>query len=58
MMLVLGRKEGESIVIGGNIIVTVVRSAGNRVSLGVEAPREVPVVRGELKAPPNDKDAA
>ena len=56
-MLVLSRKEGEQLVIGDNIVLTVNRIAGNRVAIGIEAPREVPIVRGELaeQAEPNQR---
>jgi carbon storage regulator len=47
-MLVLSRKIGEKLVIGDNITVVVSRLAGNRVTLGIEAPPEVRIVRGEL----------
>ena len=47
-MLVLSRKIGEKLVIGDNITVVVSRVAGNRVTLGIEAPNEVRIVRGEL----------
>ena len=47
-MLVLSRKKGESIVIRGNIVVTVVDLRNGKVRLGVEAPKEVPVFRKEL----------
>jgi carbon storage regulator len=47
-MLVLSRKASERIQIGDSIVVTVVRIAGNVVRLGVEAPKETPVVRQEL----------
>ncbi|MEE2935323.1 MAG: carbon storage regulator [Planctomycetota bacterium] len=47
-MLVLSRKEGEKLVIGDSIVVTVNRISGNRVSIGIEAPRDVRIVRGEL----------
>jgi carbon storage regulator len=48
-MLVLSRKIGERLVIGDNITVVVSRVAGNRVTLGIEAPADVRIVRGELK---------
>lgn len=49
-MLVLTRKLHEKIVIGDNVVVTVLRTKGNTVRLGIEAPRSVKVVRGELPA--------
>jgi carbon storage regulator len=48
-MLVLSRKVGERIVIGDNITVVVNKVVGNRISLGIEAPAHVRIVRGELK---------
>jgi carbon storage regulator len=48
-MLVLSRRIGEKLVIGDEITVTVNRVAGNRVSLGIEAPPHVRVVRSELR---------
>ena len=48
-MLVLTRKETEQIVIGDDIVITVNRINGNRVAIGIEAPREVSIVRGELE---------
>lgn len=48
-MLVLSRKVGERILIGDKIAVTVVRVAQGVVRLGVEAPKELPIVREELK---------
>jgi carbon storage regulator len=48
-MLVLSRKLGEKLVIGDNITVVVSRVAGNRVTLGIEAPNDIRVVRGELR---------
>jgi carbon storage regulator len=48
-MLVLSRKVGEKILIGDNITVTVVRVAQGVVRLGVEAPKELPIVREEIK---------
>ncbi len=47
-MLVLSRKTQEAIVLGDNIVVTVVAIHGDRVRLGIEAPKDVPVHRGEV----------
>jgi carbon storage regulator len=47
-MLTLTRREGETIVIAGEVHVTVQRIAGNRVSLGIEAPDGVAVDREEI----------
>jgi carbon storage regulator len=49
-MLVLSRKIGEKLVIGDNITLVVNRVAGNRVTLGIEAPADVRVIRGELRS--------
>ena len=47
-MLVLSRKRDEKIIIGENIVVTVVEIRGDKVRLGIEAPSEVPVHRHEV----------
>ncbi len=47
-MLVLSRKLGEKIVIGDNIVVTVVKIDRNQIRLGIEAPHEVSVYREEI----------
>ena len=47
-MLVLSRKKNESIVINNDIRIVVVEIRGDKVRLGVEAPREVPVHRHEV----------
>ena len=47
-MLVLTRKLGESIVIGEKVRVTVVEIHGKQVRLGIEAPQEISVHRGEV----------
>jgi carbon storage regulator CsrA len=47
-MLVLTRKYQEKIRIGDNITITVLRAKGKAVRLGIEAPTDVPVIRGEL----------
>ena len=47
-MLVLSRKKNESIVINDDITIVVVEIRGDKVRLGVEAPKEVPVHRNEV----------
>ena len=47
-MLVLSRKVGESVIIAGNIVVTVVRVDGEAVRLGIAAPDNVPIHRREV----------
>jgi carbon storage regulator len=47
-MLVLSRKVGDKLVIDGNITVEVVKISGNRISLGIVAPSNVKILRGEL----------
>ena len=47
-MLVLSRRENERIQLGDSIVVTVVKVVGDRVRLGIEAPANVLVLRGEL----------
>jgi carbon storage regulator len=47
-MLVLTRKQGEQIKIGDDVIITVVRTKGKAVRLGIQAPAHVPVLRGEI----------
>jgi carbon storage regulator len=47
-MLILSRKVGEKIMIGDGITVVVSRVSGDRVTLGLEAPPEVRILRGEL----------
>lgn len=49
-MLVLSRKLREQIQIGENVTITILRVKGNSVRIGIEAPRDVKVVRGELPA--------
>ena len=47
-MLVLSRKKSESVVIGDNIKIMIVEIQGDKVRLGIEAPREIPVHRQEV----------
>lgn len=48
-MLVLSRREHERIKLGDAIVVTVVRVAGDRVRLGIDAPSDIPILRQELE---------
>jgi carbon storage regulator len=57
-MLVLSRKSGEKILIGDKISITVVRIAPGIVRIGVEAPKDLPVLREELIAAPDEVRAA
>lgn len=55
-MLVLTRKMDQKIHLGDDITITVLRVRGNTIRLGIDAPRDLRVVRGEL--PPLDTGAA
>jgi carbon storage regulator len=57
-MLVLSRKKDEQIHIGDNIVVTVVRSGRNVVSIGIDAPRDVQISRPEAVERVANRDAA
>jgi carbon storage regulator len=57
-MLVLSRKKNESIVINNDITIVVVEIRGDKVRLGVEAPKEVPVHRREVYDAIRRHDAA
>lgn len=48
-MLVLSRKLNESIVVDGNIKITIVGIRGNHVRVGIEAPGSIPIIRSELQ---------
>jgi carbon storage regulator len=47
-MLVLSRQRDESIIIGDNIVITIVDIRGDKVRLGIQAPVEIPVHRREV----------
>ncbi len=47
-MLVLTRKLGETIVIGDNIVIKVVDIHGKQIRLGIDAPTEISIFRGEI----------
>jgi carbon storage regulator len=53
-MLVLSRKEAERIRLGDSIVITVVRIGGDKVRLGIQAPKDMLVLRDELE--PFEKD--
>jgi carbon storage regulator len=52
-MLVLTRKEGQSVVIDGQIKVVLLSISGSQIRLGIEAPRDVPILRTELNGSPS-----
>lgn len=47
-MLVLSRKVGETIHIDGGIVITIVRAYGDKVRVGIDAPRKLNIARGEF----------
>lgn len=47
-MLVLSRKVGERILLGENIVISVVRIGPNTVKIGIDAPKDLNIVREEL----------
>ena len=51
-MLVLSRREGESVCLNDNIVVTVVRITGNKIRLGIQTKDPIEILRSELR----DKD--
>ena len=48
-MVVLSRKSGEEIIIGDDVVVSVVRVQGNRVQMGIEAPDNIRIIRSEIQ---------
>lgn len=55
-MLVLTRKKDEQIVIGDNIKITLLRVQGNSVRIGIDAPRDIRILRGEVSSAEVDAD--
>ena len=47
-MLVLSRKQNQTIIVNGNIRIQLVGISGNTVRLGIDAPRDISIMRGEL----------
>ena len=56
-MLVLSRKPGERILIGDQVAVTIVRIGPNTVRIGIEAPKDMNIVREELCVDVEDRTA-
>ena len=48
-MLVLSRKESEKIILGDEIVLTIVRVSGDRVRIGIQAPKDMLILRQELE---------
>lgn len=48
-MLVLSRKKNERILIGENIVITIVEIKGDKLRIGIDAPKDIPVDRDEVR---------
>ena len=57
-MLVLSRKESEKIILGDEIVLTIVRVSGDRVRLGIQAPKDMLILRHELENKDFEIDAS
>lgn len=57
-MLVLSRKHNETLHIGNDIVITIVRVRGDSVRIGIQAPKEIHVMRSELLGTPSQHAAA
>jgi len=55
-MLVLSRQVDESIIINDNIVVTVLAIEGDRIKIGIKAPRDIPILRQELWQAVNEQN--
>lgn len=55
-MLILTRKKDETMVVGHDVRVKVLGVSGNQVKIGIEAPREVSIMRDELLDTPKDRE--
>ena len=56
-MLVLSRKSGQKLLVGRDVVLTVIEIEGNRVRIGIEAPAQVDVFRAELIEPAASRPA-
>lgn len=52
VILILSRKTGERVLVGDNIVITLVRIGPNSVRFGIEAPKDMVIVREELASHP------
>lgn len=57
-MLVLSRKVGEKLLIGSDVVITIVRIGDSHVRIGIDAPTSLNIVRGELQTAPTVGDPA
>ncbi len=57
-MLVLTRKHNETLHIGDDIVITIVRARGSSIRIGIEAPKDINIQRGELIGKPKKQVAA
>ncbi len=48
-MLVLGRKTDESLLVGNDIVITILSIEGDRVKVGINAPRDITILRSEVR---------
>ena len=56
-MLILSRRLGESVIVNNDIVITVVKVQGDKVRIGIEAPKEIPVHRKEIQEKVNNEKA-
>lgn len=54
-MLILSRRLGESVIVNNDIVITVVKVQGDKVRIGIEAPKEIPVHRKEIQEKVNNE---
>jgi len=57
-VLIISRKVGEQVMIGDDVVVTVVDVGGQTARIGIDAPRSIPVYRAELWAAVRDENRA
>lgn len=57
-MLILSRREDGVVRIGDDVVITVIRIDGDKVRLGIEAPKDVPINREEVMGTPRERAGA